>query len=178
MTLQRSEHLGTRTLHKGEVLTLQARKMRFADGHVAEYDLISHPGAASVVPLCNNGDVLLVRQERWAVGEFLLELPAGRRDASEAFATCAARELEEEVGHRASEWIDLGPIYTTPGFCGEVIGLYLARGLIETQQRLDPHEHLEVVRMPLSEAVAKATDGTFQDAKTIIGLLRAAARLR
>ena len=116
--------------------------------------------------------MILIRQYRYAVSDYLLEIPAGTLKPGENPADCAARELEEEIGYTATRWQELFPIFTAPGFCDEKIHLYLVQGLRETKQRLDHDEIIERVEMPLSEAIAKIVDGTICDAKSIAGLTR------
>lgn len=164
-----------RVVHRGTVITLELHSLTFADGHRGDYEIVTHPGAAAVVAIDTEGYVHLVQQERWAVGCALLEVPAGKRDDGEDLRQCALRELEEEVGQRADNLLSLGEVFTTPGFCDERIALYLAESLTATAQRLDAHEHLDVVRMPFADAVALAINGTIRDAKSVIALLRAQA---
>lgn len=165
-----------RLIHQGVVISLETRHLAFSDGRAFDVDVVLHHGAAAVVPIDANGHVWLVRQERWAIDQTTLELPAGRRDAGESLEQCARRELEEETGQRAAVLTELGVIHTTPGFCNEVIGLYVADDLSAGTQHLDEHEELDVVRLPFAEAVSMAIDGRITDGKTVIGLLRAAAR--
>lgn len=163
-------------VHQGHILTIERRRLVGKNERAFDVDVVLHAGAAAVVPIDQEGYVYLVRQERWAVDQMMLEIPAGRRDAGESLLQCAKRELEEEVGQRCESLIDLGAIHTTPGFCNECIGLYMACDLEPGRQHLDDNEDLEVVRMPLHEAVAMARDGRLSDGKTVVGLLRAAHR--
>jgi ADP-ribose pyrophosphatase len=150
--------------------------VRLPNGHLCDLELIRHPGAAAVVPVDDDGEVVLVRQYRHAVGDWLLEVPAGKLDSGEPPEQCAARELEEETGLRASALIPLGSIWTTPGFTDERIWLFLAQGLVPTRQALQRDEVLRVERMPLRDAVALAEGGGIADAKSVCALLRAAAK--
>jgi ADP-ribose pyrophosphatase len=115
--------------------------------------------------------VFLIRQYRYAVNDYLLEIPASTLNQEDPM-TCAVRELEEEIGCKASRWQELLPIFTAPGFCDEEIHLYLAQGLSETKQNLDEDEIIERVEMPFPEAIARILDGTIRDAKSIAGLTR------
>jgi 8-oxo-dGTP pyrophosphatase MutT (NUDIX family) len=141
-----------------------------------EREVVRHPGACAVVALTAAGDVLLVRQMREAVRERLLEIPAGILDVpGEDGAACAARELVEETGYRASALEPLGRIYTTPGFTDERIELFMARA--EPPPGAPAPEHgVEVVRMPFPVAVRAAADGRIVDAKTVVALLLARDR--
>jgi ADP-ribose pyrophosphatase len=127
-----------------------------------------------VLPLREDGMVLLVRQYRHAVGDWLLEVPAGKLSPGEEPEACARRELEEEAGVRAATLHPLGAIWMTPGFCDERIWLFLATGLSEGEQRLERDEVLRVERLPLAEAERLAMEGGIQDAKSICAILRAA----
>jgi ADP-ribose pyrophosphatase len=123
-----------------------------------------------VVPVKDDGTVVLIRQFRHAAGGFIYEIPAGKLQPGEAPLQCASRELEEEIGYRASSFKLLVSILTAPGFADEVIHIYRGTGLTKGRQRLDRDEVLEVVEMKLAEAVRKIEDGTIRDAKTIVGL--------
>jgi len=171
------EKLGSREIFKGRVVDLSVEKVRLPNGNVCELELIRHPGAAAVVPVDASGNVLLVRQYRHATGGFLLEVPAGKLDAREAPEACAAREIEEETGFRASRLEPLGWIWTTPGFTDEKIWLFLASALSPSTQQLQPDEVLSLEWLPLAEAVAKAAAGEITDAKSICALMRAHRRL-
>jgi 8-oxo-dGTP pyrophosphatase MutT (NUDIX family) len=140
-------------------------------------EIVRHPGACAVVALTPRGDVVLVRQLREAVGEELLEIPAGIRDVeAEEPAVCAARELMEEAGYRAAEPLEpLGMIYSSPGFTDEGIHLFLAREVIPEADSTAGHD---VTTMPLAEAVAAVQDGRIRDAKTAVCLLLASFRAR
>jgi ADP-ribose pyrophosphatase len=133
-------------------------------------EVIHHPGASAIVPMLTDGRVILIRQFRHAVGGMILEVPAGKLDASEDPEVCASRELEEETGYRARTLERLTTIVTTPGFTDERIHLFIGRDLEPSTQRLDPDEVLDVVKMPLEEAVGKILSGEIIDAKSICAL--------
>ena len=170
--------LSERVVHTGTLLKVITAEVRLENGSIAHLDQVLHPGAAAIVPLDAAGNVILVRQRRYATGLALLEVPAGKRDPKETPETCAHRELEEETGHRAGRLVPLGAIWTTPGFCNERIHLYLATDLQQTQQALDVDEFLTLERLPLRIAVQQAESGVIDDAKSVCALLRAAAVLR
>ena len=169
--------LESRQIYKGKVVDLAVERIELPNGSTTELEIIRHPGAAAMVPLTSNGDVLLVRQYRYATKGWLLEVPAGKLDPREGPEVCAARELEEEVGHRPGELVSLGWIWTTPGFTDEKIWLYLARGLVTGRQNLEGDEILTIERVPLGQAVAKVHKGEICDGKSVCALLRAAAFL-
>ena len=156
----------------GKIIQLNEEETILPNGHRKSFEIVRHPGAAAIVPLKENGSVILIRQYRYAVDGYLLEIPAGTLHPGEDPMVCAARELEEEIGYKAIRWQKLLPIFTAPGFCDEKIHLYLAQGLRETRQRLDRDEIIERIEMPLSEAIAKILDGTICDAKSIAALTR------
>ena len=143
------------------------------NGRRVEFDLVRHPGAAAVVPFMDDGRVLLIRQFRFATGGEILEIPAGKLDPGEAPEACAARELEEETGYRAGRLERLGSIWTTPGFCDEIIHLYAAFDLERADQRLEPDEIIELVPTPLADAL-DSLSGPLVDGKTATALLLAA----
>jgi ADP-ribose pyrophosphatase len=135
-----------------------------------ERELVRHPGACGIVAVTADGDVLLVRQAREAIRRQILEIPAGILDVpGEQAAACAARELEEETGYTATDVQPLAVIHTSPGFTDEVIHLFTAGA----EPGGDPEHGIEVVKMPLAEALAAIRDGTITDAKTVAALLLA-----
>ena len=143
------------------------------DGRALELEVVRHPGGAAVVALDAGERVCLLRQYRHAGGGWLWEVPAGKLDPGEPPEATARRELAEEAGLAAATWASLGSILSTPGFCDEVIHLYLARDLSTVPSRPGPHEVLEVHWVPFGEAVARAARGEIRDAKTVVGLFRA-----
>lgn len=165
-----SDPLTTRNIYTGKVVTLNVDTVQLPNGVTVDLETIRHPGAAAVVPVKDDGMVVLIRQFRHAAGGYIYEIPAGKLAPSEDPLHCAARELEEEVGYRASSFELLTSIFTAPGFADEVIHVYQATGLIRGTQQLDRDEVLEVIEMSLADAVAKIEDGTIRDAKTIVGL--------
>lgn len=173
-----AEVLSSRLIHAGRVVRLSTDEVRLPNGNVCTLEIVRHPGAAAVVPLDADGCVLLVRQYRYATGGYLLEVPAGKLDSGELPDTCAAREVEEEIGMRPGRLEPLGWLWTTPGFTDEKIWLYLATDLVPTRQDLQPDEVLAVERVSFDEAVAMAERGDLVDAKSAIAILRASARRR
>lgn len=161
---------GRKEIYRGRVVTLYLETVTLPNGATIELEVIRHQGAAAVVPLTEKGTVLLIRQYRHAAGGYIYEIPAGKVDPGEDPLHCAARELEEEIGYRASQLDHLATFFTTPGFTDEVISVYLATGLVHGTQHLDRDEVLEVIEMSLEEALRRIGDGTIRDGKTIIGL--------
>lgn len=140
-------------------------------------EVVHHPGSAVIIPLFEDGTVVLVRQYRHPVVRYLLEAPAGSLDPGETPESGAVRELEEEIGLKAQHLEKLSEFYVSPGFLEEKMWLYLATGLTEGTQRLEEDEIIEIVRLPISEALEMISAGEIQDAKTIIGLMLAAPRV-
>ncbi len=144
---------------------------------VYQRDVVHHAGSAVIVPVFEDDTVALVKQYRHPAGRYLLEAPAGTLEDGEKPELGAARELEEELGVVVGRLEKLSEFFVSPGFCEEKMWVYLATELSLSAQRLDDDEILEVVRLPLSEALEMITNGEIQDAKTIIGLMLAAPRV-
>jgi ADP-ribose pyrophosphatase len=161
---------GRKQIYRGRVVTLNLETVTLPNGATIELEVIRHQGAAAAVPLTEDGNVLLIRQYRHAAGGYIYEIPAGKIDPGEEPLACAAREVEEEIGRRASSLVPMLSFFTTPGFTDEVIHLFLATGLTAGTQSLEHDEVLEVVEMSLEQALRRIADGTIRDAKTIIGL--------
>lgn len=185
--MARREELGAglevravRRIYEGSpILSLEVHDVRFPNGAERRLEVIHHPGAAAVVPVDEQGRVVLLRQLRYAAGRATLwEIPAGKRGPGEAPEACARRELEEETGLTARELTPLVPIWMTPGFCDERIHLFLAEGLMPGRLAHEEDEVIEVHRLPLDEALRMIARGEVTDAKTICGLACAALRLR
>jgi ADP-ribose pyrophosphatase len=160
----------TKNIYSGKVVTLDVDTVRLPNGLTIELEIIRHPGAAAVVPLKEDGTVVLIRQFRHAADGFIYEIPAGKLNRNEDPLDCAIRELEEEIGYRAARFDLLSSVFTAPGFADEVIHIYVATELSKGVQNLDQDEVLEVVEMPLTEAIRNIEEGTIRDAKTIVGL--------
>jgi ADP-ribose pyrophosphatase len=143
---------------------------------VTVLDVVRHPGAAAVVPFETQTEVLMIRQFRHAAGGTIWEVPAGKLDGDSPEA-CAARELEEEIGRRPGRLERLGSIWTTPGFTDEVIHLFAGFDLEPVPQRLETDEVIEVVPMPLRDALELIWSGELRDAKSALALIHAARRM-
>lgn len=159
-----------RNIYKGTVVTLNVDTVVLPNGVTVDLEVVRHPGASAVVPLKEDGTVVLIRQFRHAAGGFIYEIPAGKLSPDEEPLDCAGRELEEEIGYRARSFELLSSIFTAPGFTDEVIHVYKATGLTKGRQQLDRDEVLEIVEMPLREAMMMIRAGAIRDAKTIVGL--------
>jgi len=160
----------TKRIYTGIVVNLNVDTVTLPNGLTVDLEVVRHPGAAAVVPLKDDGTVVLIRQFRHAAGGFIYEIPAGKLSPGEEPVACAARELEEEIGYRAGSFELLSSIFTAPGFTDEVIHVYKATGLTKGLQHLERDEVLEIIEMPLSEAIAMIQSGAIRDAKTMVGL--------
>lgn len=159
-----------KNIYKGKVVILNVETVTLPNGATVDLEVIRHPGAAAIVPMKDDGTVILIRQFRHAAGGFIYEIPAGKLHPGEDPRDCAARELEEEIGYRASSFELLISIFTAPGFADEVIHIYKGTGLTKGWQKLDHDEVLQVVELPIEKAIAQIQDGTIRDGKTIVGL--------
>ena len=163
---------------RGRILTVRNDDALMPNGDVRGREVVEHPGGVCVLPIQDDGSVLLVEQFRYPYMEDVLEAPAGKLEPGEDPFEAAKRELREETGMVATEWFDLGWDYPSPGYTNEIIRLYAARGLSDVGQKLDDDEFLETFRIPLSEAVRQIMSGKIPDGKTQAGILRAAAMLK
>ena len=158
-------------LYEGRVVNLRVDTVRLPNGKTSQREIVEHRGAVAIVPLLDDDTVLMIRQFRLAVHEVLLEVPAGTLEPDEPPEICAARELEEETGYRASTLRRLFSQYLAPGYSQEILHVFLAEGLEKTLQRTEEDENVEVVPVPLSHAVEMVLSGEIRDAKTIAALL-------
>ena len=148
-------------------------------GHRTHWDFIHHMGAAAVLPVTEDGKIMLVRQYRHALSRFTLELPAGKLDSpDEPMIECAARELEEETGYRAGKLTPLLTVNTTVAFCDEKIGIFLAEELQKTAQHLDEDEDIRVELWDLPDLYELIRRGEMTDSKTVSAILAAGPALR
>lgn len=148
------------------------------NGKEAWREVVHHPGASAVVAIDEDNRIIMEKQFRYALNDYLLEIPAGKLDASEDPLVCAKRELEEETGIIASEWISLGTIATSPGFCNEVIHLYVAKGLSKGEIHWDEDEYVEVERYTFDELLQRISEEKIKDSKTLSALLLAMPYLK
>lgn len=162
--------LDTRVAFTGHFLKLIQDTVKVSDGVVSVREYLRHPGAAMMIPLFENGDVLLERQWRHPLRKSFLEFPAGKLNPNESPLVCAKRELLEETGYRAERWDRLGSFNNAIGYSNEEISGFLARDLTQDQQKLDAGEVLELERYHWTEVKKMVLSGEIPDAKTIIGI--------
>ena len=171
--------ISSREVFSGVLLHVFKDQVRLPSGGTGTREYIKHKGAACVVPIDENGDVIMVRQFRYPFGRVLLEVPAGKLDAAgEDPKNAAVRELREETGAEAAEMVYLGDYYPTCAYSDEVIGMFLARGLSFGEMHLDEDEFIRVERIPLETLVSDVMAGRIPDGKTQTAILKAYYYLR
>ena len=165
------------TLRRGRVFDYTLENVTLANGVNLDIEIIRHPGAAAILPLTEDRQVILLKQYRHAAGGSLWEIPAGTVEKEEDSFACAQRELKEETGYAARRWDPLGFVIPVPGYSDEKIDLFLARQLKPVAQNLDPDEVIEVHAMPFEIVVNMIEKGKINDAKTVVAVFRAIQKL-
>jgi ADP-ribose pyrophosphatase len=159
---------------KGKMIGLKVDTIEYKNGNTGIREVAIHPGGACIVPVTSEGKIVLLTQFRYPVQKVTLEIPAGKLDNNEDPFVCAARELEEETGYRSNNIIKLGEILTSPGFCTELLHLYIARDLIPgDHNREDGEEGMELFELTFDEIDEKIKNGGLVDAKTICAIYMA-----
>ncbi len=176
MTLDQDAHLRETTIEarqvwRGKLLDVRCDSVRLPDGATATREYVAHPGAVMVVPLLDDGRLVLERQWRHPLGRATIEFPAGKIDPGEGTLACAKRELAEETGWRAAEWALAGTLHNAVGYSNEGIVVWFARGLSRGERDLDEGEFVDVFEADEAELAALVQRGEVTDAKTLIGLL-------
>ncbi len=162
----------------GVILHVFKDTVELPNGKAATREVIRHVGAVGIVPLTDDGKVIIEKQFRYPLNQVVTEIPAGKLDSlTEDRLSAAKRELEEETGYTATEWIDMGDYYPTPAYCDERITLYLAKGLTLGQRHLDEDEFLNFEAVPLAELVEDVMAGRITDGKTQVAVLKVARLL-
>ncbi|MFI4916307.1 MAG: NUDIX hydrolase [Phycisphaerales bacterium JB060] len=173
--------IDTRVLYEGAKFNVELLTLPGRGGNTREMAVVRHPGACAILPILHEpterecATLVMIRNQRPAVGDTLWEIPAGTIDPGEEPLTCAGRELIEETGYEAATLEPSGRFYTTPGMTDEVMHLFVARGLTHVGQDLDEGEHIEVHEVKADEALAMIEDGRLRDAKSVIPIVRAHA---
>jgi len=163
--------LKSQILFKGKVFDHQIDEIEYESGNRGIREVAIHPGGAVVVPIKDDGKIILVKQFRYPLQNTLIELPAGKLDKDEDPLVCATRELEEETGYKAKEIKKLGKIYTAPGYCTEILHIYSARGLTPgNHNREEGEQGMEIFELSINEIEKMITNGEITDAKTIVGI--------
>jgi ADP-ribose pyrophosphatase len=170
--------LHSQRIYEGKILNLRVDTVELPSGKKTKREIVEHGGCTAIVAIDSRKNVLLVRQYRKPVERMLLEIPAGGIEPGEEPLEGARRELEEETGFSAERWERLSLFYTSPGFCTELMHLYLATELQPAKRAADDDEHIEVVRVPLKKSLELIASVEICDAKSIAGLLMAMRRVR
>ncbi|MFC5474309.1 NUDIX domain-containing protein [Paraherbaspirillum soli] len=155
--------------YDGHFLKVQRDTVALPNGKAATREYIKHPGAVVILPVFEDGTVLLERQYRYPLERVFIEFPAGKIDAGEDHLACAKRELQEETGYTASDWQHVCTIHNAIAYADEHLEIYLARGLVAGDSQLDEGEFLDVFKAPLEEVLAWVREGKITDVKTVIG---------
>lgn len=171
MTINLTEHLiSSETIAAGGMLTVKRDQVRLPNGGTSQREYVTHPGAVVVVAMLANGHIVLEKQFRYPLHQVFIELPAGKIDADETVLVTGQRELLEETGYSATQWIKLGHQHPCIGYSNEVIHMYLARGLSAGAHKRDEDEHLEVFSASLEDCLSMIKHGEITDGKTIVAL--------
>jgi ADP-ribose pyrophosphatase len=171
LTTLKEERISGAEVYSGNFIKVQKDRVRLPDGSESTREYIRHPGAVAIVPLLPEGRVLLERQFRYPLNREFIEIPAGKREAGESPLDTAKRELLEETGYIAAEWIRIGVIHNAIGYSDENIEMFVAKRLEKREAKLDAGEFLEVFDLKLEEAFEMIRDGRITDAKSIAALL-------
>lgn len=169
----REETIESREVYSGRILNLRLDVVRLPNGKTSTREIVVHRGAVTAVPVLPDGKIAMVRQFRQAAGETLLEIPAGTLEPDEEHEDCARRELCEEIGYKPGKLTLLFASYLAPGYSSELLYTYLAEDLVKEQAESDADEFLEIVTMPLDDAVEMIVRKQIKDAKSICGILMA-----
>jgi len=156
--------------YDGDFLKVRKDKARLPDGTISSREYITHPGAVAILALLDNGKLLMERQYRYAAQQEFIEIPAGKIDQGEDILVTAQRELLEETGYVAREWVHLSTAWPCIGYADERLEYFLARGLTHQGRQLDEGEFLEVFELGIAEAIELVRTGKINDSKTIVGL--------
>jgi ADP-ribose pyrophosphatase len=163
------EKTGSEEILKGNFLHAFRDTVRLPDGGTATREYVVHPGAVMMIPMLDDGRLIMERQYRYPMSRVMVEFPAGKLDAGESVITCAKRELLEETGYAAREWARAGQLHPVISYSTEFIDIWFCRGLEHTEAKLDDEEFLEVFTATPEQVIAWCRDGTITDSKTLIG---------
>jgi ADP-ribose pyrophosphatase len=167
------ERISSKSIFSGKILGLYHDMVRLPNGRMASREKITHPGAVAIVPVTFDNNILLVKQYRYPVSDITIEIPAGKLAPGENPQECAERELEEEIGAVGGKLKLLSSFYSTPGYCDEVLHLFIATDFQRSGNNLDEDEFLEIVEVKMGESILWIKEGKIKDCKTISGILMA-----
>ena len=177
VVIQLEQFTSSTPIYNGRIIKVKVDRVVTGKGKEATREIVEHRGAAAIVPLLNDDQVILVTQYRYAIASNLLEVPAGTLEPGEPPDLCARRELEEETGYKCNELTKIMELYVTPGYGTEKIHIFLARGLVRTTMKNEEDEDINVQTMPIEKAMEKVRRGEITDAKSICALYRTAELL-
>ena len=170
--------LESKEIFNGRVIRVTVDKVQLEDGTTSTREIVHHHGGACILPVDADGNVTMVRQFRYAFGEEIWELPAGKLEKGEDPFEAVKREQMEETGTTGENYISLGNLYPSPGYCGEIIRIWACRVAQKGEMHLDEDEFLEVERIPLDKAVEMVLNNEIPDSKTQVGILKTAALIK
>ena len=168
------EKLSEKLIYDGAIIRVHVDEVLLENNKKSKREVVDHPGGVSAAVLNSSNEIYLVRQFRYPYGKVILELPAGKLEPMEDPFEAMKREQQEETGTTGKNYISLGDLYPSPGYCGEIIRMWACRADTETEKNLDDDEFLEVETIPLSDAVSMVLNGEIPDAKTQVGILKTA----
>lgn len=172
--LKKEKLIKSDTIFKGKIINLRVDTVEVVqNGNITTRELVEHPGGVGIVAVTPENKVCLVKQYRRPFDEIIMEIPAGKLEWGEDHYACGVRELREETGYTAEQFVYLGEFYSTPGFCNEKIHLYLAMGLTAGEKDLDENEFVELYEYSFDELMDMVSENKIKDGKTVIGILRA-----
>lgn len=164
------------TVYQGKMINLRVDQVRLPSGRTSSREVVEHPGSVGIIPIDKDGSAILVRQFRYAVGENLWEIPAGKLDPGESPEDCAMRELEEETSYRAGRLERIASFYTSPGFSSEMLHLFIGTDLVPGTARPDDDENIGTYRLSREAVETMIKNGEIRDAKTLLGLATVISR--
>lgn len=166
------EKISSKLIHNGDFLVLNKDTVLLPNGKTSTREFVTHPGAACVVAVDEDDNILMVKQYRYPVSKVMYEVPAGKLDSGEEPINCARRELEEETGYKANNFDLIGSLYPAPAYSNEIIYIYLATKLTKTNMSLDEDEFLVCEKIKISKVLEMIMNGQITDAKTQIAVLK------
>jgi len=167
-----TEILNHNEIYSGKIVSLHVDVIRQESGESTLREVVRHPGGVAAVPVLDDGRIVLIRQFRYPLGKYIWEIPAGKLDSGQTPRDTIARELEEEIGYTAGTLTEMCSFYTSPGFCNEVIHLFIARALVPCARRPETGEHITPEAFTLDECLSMINRGEIMDGKSILGILR------
>ena len=173
-----TEILNRREVYSGKIVRLHVDTIRQESGVSAVREVVIHPGGVAAVPVLDDGRIVLIRQFRYPLGKYIWEIPAGKLDSDQTPRDTIARELEEEIGYTAGTLTEMGSFYSSPGFCDEIIHLFVAHELVPCIRRPETGEHITPDARSLDECLKMIAAGEIMDGKSVIGILRFAGNRR